>query len=63
MKFKYWTACATTLQGKTILTHKGQPFTNIRDAKREMRDMNSSSAVVVTANSEGFPTTKIVATK
>lgn len=60
MKFKYWTACAQSIQGKIILTAKGQPFTNLREAKREMWNMNSSMAVVVAADSNGLPTTKIV---
>ena len=60
MKTKYWTVCVSHVQGKVIITHTGNPFSNLRDAKRAKEQLHSSNAAVVNADDEGMPTKEIV---
>ena len=65
MKTKYWTVCVKHAQGKVIITHTGNPFTNLREAKAgkkqlHKKQLHSSYAAIVIADDEGMPTTEIV---
>lgn len=60
MKIKYWTVCVSHVQGKVIITHTGNPFTNLREAKAAKKQLHSSNAAVVNADEEGNPTKEIV---
>ena len=59
-KIKYWTATASTVDGKVVLTSEGHPFTNLKEAKIAKLDIYSSDAVVVRADKDEKPTTEIV---
>ena len=61
MKIKYWTACVSFSQNKTIVTHVGNPFTNLREAKKAKRYLNSSNAAVVRADENECSTNEVVA--
>lgn len=60
MKIKYWTACISRVQNKVIITHTGNPHTNLRDAKKAKHQLHSSNAVVVKAGDDEMPTTEVV---
>lgn len=57
-KIKYWTACVGRY---ATVTHTGMPFTNLRDAIRAKKCLNSSNACVVRANEREMPTNEVVA--
>lgn len=61
MKIKYWTVCISRVQNNVIITHTGNPHTNLRDAKKDKHQLHSSNAVVVKACSDEMPTTEVVA--
>ena len=60
MKIKYWTVCVGHVQGTVIITHTGNPFTNLREAKSAKKQLHSSNAAVVNADDEGMPTKEVV---
>ena len=60
MKTKYWTACISRVQNKVIITHTGNPYTNLRDAKKAKHRLHSSNAAVVKAGEDEMPTTEVV---
>ena len=59
-KIKYWTATASSVDGMVVLTSEGQPFTNLKEAKKAKLEISSSDAVVVRAGKDENPTTEIV---
>jgi len=61
-KTKYWTATAVNVQGKTVVTSIGLPFTSLKEAKNAKQWLNSTRACVVRASEKSeMPTDYIVA--